>query len=276
MAEEAVELLENEDQFVEGIIEGLESDLGGVAGSNEAVGLIKRRVRSRVRKNYRRRVRPSAKRMSKRSYSRGKKSVTAATSLTKGVTTKGYFEFMKGQLPQEIQSGLASGNLQFVDASIYVVKNAAGISNVKMFSASDDNITGVSNLNDAKLPKGSFFLLTGISVLYGERQNLEDVTSVKCNVDYPVCLANGEIKKIIAGDEILMKDFPIANFPENPVDGNGRKNFVALENPKWIKEQVVLETEIEMPSAGINDATVDAEKFATIKLIFHGGMIMKK
>jgi hypothetical protein len=71
-----------------------------------------------------------------------------------------------------------------------------------------------------------------------------------------------------------MKDFPIANFPEG--NTSGRNHFIKLENPKWIREQEVIEAEIDTPAALPNVATGGSEDFATLRLRLHGGMVIRK
>ena len=271
----AEENLINEEEFIDEAIEGVIEGLGevGIAGE-DVIGRIRRGGRKGLRNRFRKRFKPRMNRAARVQRRRGQTSVTAATSLTENVTTKGYFEFKKKELPEDIKKGLASGSLQFVDSTVYVTKDAKGLNNLKMFSSADNDTVGLSNITGAKLPKGQFFLLTGISLDYASRQSSTDLNSAKFDDNYPPALEAGVIDKLIAGDEILLKDFPIANFPEG---SNVTKNhFIKLENPKWIKEQENIELDIDTPSALANDATADAEDFATVRIRLHGGMVTKK
>lgn len=264
----------NEEAFVGEVEEAVMTELEGLGLAGDSLGMIKRKVNAGARKSYRRAIRPSVQRSNAASMKQGQSSVTVATSLTKDVTTKGYFEFKKKELPKEIQEGLANGSLQFVDATIYVIKDAAGSKSVKMFSSADNEVVGLSNLTGAKLPKGQFFLMTGLSLDYASRTSASDLTIAKFDDNYPAALESGEISKIICGDENLLKDFPIANFPE------GAKaeinHYIKLENPKWLREQEVIEAEIDTPATLANVTTPGSEDIATLRLRLHGGMVIRK
>ena len=79
--------------------------------------------------------------------------------------SRGEFEQRINLLPREIQQGLASKNLQAVDAAYYVTKSVSGNKIIKMLKDDDTKIVGISNISGGKFEKGNVMLLSGIVIV---------------------------------------------------------------------------------------------------------------
>ncbi len=68
--------------------------------------------------------------------------------------------------------------MQAVDAAFYVVKDVSGSRVQKLFKDDDNKVVGLSNISSAKLEKGNFFMLNGLTLqsgVAGENDTVHDV-----------------------------------------------------------------------------------------------------
>jgi len=138
MEEEVIGIEENE--F------GLIGFLAG-ASEEELIGALKKKaVRTAVRKQL-------------------------ATGGKHGGGSRGELMNRLSQLGPEILNGLKSGRLQLVDTELFVARDAAALTNIKLLQDGDTKqfSTGsqIGMINGAKLEKGEVFLLDAIQLLYG-------------------------------------------------------------------------------------------------------------
>jgi len=150
--------------------------------------------------------------------------------------SRGEFEQRINLLPREIQQGLASKNLQAVDAAYYVTKSVSGNKIIKMLKDDDTKIVGISNISGGKFEKGNVMLLSGIvimasvGVVKGEEGNYDVLPSI---------IRNGEF--------------------EFKANGTTRqRGYYKLDNPKMIYDQQSMELNLEWGSNAAADTFVKA------------------
>ena len=154
--------------LIEGIeIEGLEKlsdtnldDLEGIIDDMEGLGDLGRSKKKRARKAIRKaQVNKAAKKTASNNTQ-----TPSAMNYTKTV----YASQMK-QLPEDIQKGFASKDVQLVDYRYYSTKVVEGSTYVRMFDLGDnDTVEGISNTPNGKVPAGEYFSCRGIRLVAGE------------------------------------------------------------------------------------------------------------
>ena len=80
--------------------------------------------------------------------------------------SRGEMEKFFKQLPKHVKQELVKGSLRLADWTIYSVKPITS-KTIKMFEPQDDKEVGVRNISNAKLPKNTVFLVSGIILLTG-------------------------------------------------------------------------------------------------------------
>jgi hypothetical protein len=177
---------------------------------------------------------------------KGRNSVVAAASFREDITSKGYFEMKKGELPKEIQDALENRTLQVVDSNIYATKSIEGKSTVDILTSSDDKAVGKSNINGAKLDINEYFLVTGVKLDCGTFT--ADVTDCEFDEVLPAKIKNGEFELKVGAETLLPENLSCEVF-NNETDG-GQKHVFKLANPKWILPQSEIRPRLTMPTAG--------------------------
>jgi len=166
--------------------------------------------------------------------------------------SRGEFEQRINLLPKEIQQGLASKNLQAVDAAYYVTKSVSGNKIIKMLKDDDTKIVGISNISGGKFEKGNVMLLSGIvimasvGVVKGEEGNYDVLPSI---------IRNGEFEFKANGTTIV----PITSLEVFNTNGTNRqRGYYKLDNPKMIYDQQSMELNLEWGSNAAADTFVKA------------------
>ena len=166
--------------------------------------------------------------------------------------SRGEFEQRINLLPREIQQGLASKNLQAVDAAYYVTKSVSGNKIIKMLKDDDTKIVGISNVSGGKFEKGNVMLLSGIvimasvGVVKGEEGNYDVLPSI---------IRNGEFEFKANGTTIV----PITSLEVFNTNGTNRqRGYYKLDNPKMIYDQQSMELNLEWGSNALADTFVKA------------------
>ena len=158
--------------------------------------------------------------------------------------SRGEFEKRMPMLPKEIQAGLASKNLQVVDAAYYVTKNVAGSKIAKMLKDDDNKVVAQSNISSAKLEKGNMMLLSGIILLAGIVEQGKTLGDVNFDL-LPAYLRNGEFE-FKANGTTLIPSTSCEVF--NTTGMTIRKGLFRLDNPKMILDQQAMELNVEWSS----------------------------
>lgn len=155
--------------------------------------------------------------------------------------SRGEFEKRMPMLPKEIQQGLASKNLQVVDAAYYVTKNISSSKIAKMLKDDDNKVVGQSNISSAKLEKGNLMLLSGIILLAGVAEAGKTIVDVNFDL-LPGYIRNGEFE-FKANGTTLIPSTSCEVF--NSADMHIRRGLFRLDNPKMINDQQAMEFNIE-------------------------------
>lgn len=199
----------------------------------------------------------------KKTFARTIRQFAKQKSMAPSRGSRGELEKRLHLLPKEIQSGLGRKSLQAVDAAFYVVKDVSGSKVQKLFKDDDNKVVGMSNISSAKLEKGNFFMLNGITLLAGTAGQGETATDVNFNI-IPDYLRNGEFEFIANGTTLIQSasnelfnttglQVPIGNY--------------RLDNPKLIKDQQTIELNMEWGS--------NAPANTYLKAILRGTIIIK-
>jgi len=166
--------------------------------------------------------------------------------------SRGEFEQRINLLPKDIQQGLASKNLQAVDAAYYVTKSVSGNKIVKMMKDDDTKIVGISNISSGKFEKGNMMLLSGIVIVasVGVAKGEEGKYDV-----LPDIIRNGEFEFKANGTTIV----PITSLEVFNTTGTQRqRGYYKLDNPKMIYDQQSMELNLEWGANAAADTFVKA------------------
>ena len=166
--------------------------------------------------------------------------------------SRGEFEQRINLLPKDIQQGLASKNLQAVDAAYYVTKSVSGNKIVKMMKDDDTKIVGISNISSGKFEKGNMMLLSGIVIVasVGVAKGEEGKYDV-----LPDIIRNGEFEFKANGTTIV----PITSLEVFNTTGTHRqRGYYKLDNPKMIYDQQSMELNLEWGANAVADTFVKA------------------
>jgi len=202
---------------------------------------------------------PQAKRKFSRAIRQFARNKNAAPS--KG--SRGELEKRLHMLPKEIQEGIARKTLQAVDAAFYVVKDVSGSRVQKLFKDDDNKVVGLSNISSAKLEKGNFFMLNGLTLQSGVAGENDTVHDVNFGV-VPDYLKNGEFEFIANGTNLIQN---ASNELFNTTGQTIPVGHYRLDNPKLIKDQQTIEFNLEW------GANAPAGTF--VKAILRGTIIVK-
>lgn len=163
-----------------------------------------------------------------------------------------------GGLHPDIQKGLAGKRLQLADTRFYAVKVPGAALTLRMLESADTKAPGVTNINNGKLEKDNWFLLTGIRLLSG-------VEADPKNASYSTiekAITNGDFEFKAGGNKYLLpKDTSCQDF-----DTSNRTDIedglFRISNPKWIEPMVDIEFNLRFSQACAANTN--------IKVVFHG------
>lgn len=221
--------------LIEGIeIEGLEKlsdtnldDLEGIIDDMEGLGDLGRSKKKRARKAIRKaQVNKAAKKTASNNTQ-----TPSAMNYTKTV----YASQMK-QLPEDLQKGFASKDVQLVDYRYYSTKVVEGSTYVRMFDLGDnDTVEGISNTPNGKVPAGEYFSCRGIRLVAGEAAT-PDIAGAKA-ADYnsvaPAMVLNGEMTFGI-GNVNFFEKMPVS-VTDTRQNTTGKVGEYYFDCPKMLK-----------------------------------------
>ena len=214
-------------------------ELLGAISEDELLGALERAPLAE-RKQFIRRVKNQSQK------------VVAATAAP--ANSRGEFEKRMPMLPKEIQTGLASKNLQVVDAAYYVTKNVSASKIAKMLKDDDNKVIAQSNISSAKLEKGNMMLLSGIILLAGVAEQGKTVGDVTFDF-LPAYIRNGEFE-FKANGTTLIPSTSCEVF--NTAGMTIRKGLFRLDNPKIINDQQAMELNLEWSSNAVDNTYIKA------------------
>lgn len=162
--------------------------------------------------------------------------------------SRGEMEKFFRQVPRHVKEKLVSGHLRLVDWMITSTKQVTS-KTIKMFETQDDKETGVTNISNAKLPKNSVFLVSGIYLLTGISADINDPEANKA-IDYKSlagypALANGFFSLKANKTQIVPDDTPMRKFVTDNNNGVAL-GYWKLDNPRLIKDEELIEFTIDL------------------------------
>lgn len=152
------------------------------------------------------------------------------------------------QLPGHVKQELVKGTLRLADWTIYSVKRITS-KTIKMFEPQDDKEVGVRNIANAKLPKNSVFLVSGIILLTGASTDITDPEANKAinfrSVSTLPAIANGEFSLKANKKQIIPENQSNRRFVTDN-DTTLQWGYYKLDNPRLIRDEEVIEFVIEL------------------------------
>jgi hypothetical protein len=224
----------------------LEESIEGVLGEIGVPPTVRRPAAQKIAQKA---VKPVVRQAHNAGQNKGRNGIMSAAAFRTDITSKGYFEMKKGELPKEIQDGLNSRDLQVLDANIYGIKAIEGKSVVDLLTSSDDKSVGRSNINGAKLDLGEHFLVTGVCLDFGTYAEGEDPLDCDFSASLPAKIKNGEFELKVGPESLLPENISCEIFNNESTDG-GKKHLFKLDHPKWINPQMEIKPRLTMTTAG--------------------------
>ncbi|MBD3637196.1 MAG: hypothetical protein HUJ25_07595 [Crocinitomicaceae bacterium] len=152
------------------------------------------------------------------------------------------------QLPGHVKQELVKGKLRLADWTIYSIKQIKS-KTIKMFEPQDDKHVGLRNISNAKLPKNSVFLVSGIILLTGVSDNAADEEANKGinfkTISTVPAIANGEFSLKANKTQIVPENQSNRRFVTDN-DHTLQWGYYKLDNPRLIKDEEVIEMVIEL------------------------------
>jgi len=152
------------------------------------------------------------------------------------------------QLPMHVKEELVKGTLRLADWTIYSTKEIRS-KTIKMFEPQDDKEVGVRNISNAKLPKNTVFLVSGIILLTGtnpDRQNPEGAKAINFkSLSTVPAIANGEFSLKANKKQIVPENQSNRRFITDN-DHTLQWGYYKLDNPRLIKDEEVIEFIVEL------------------------------
>lgn len=178
--------------------------------------------------------------------------IKAISRLSRQVKTsrrsRGEMEKFFKQLPKHVKQELVKGSLRLADWTIYSVKQIRS-KTVKMFEPQDDKEVGVRNISNAKLPKNTVFLVSGIILLTGVSTDINDPEANKAinfrTLSTVPAIANGEFSLKANKKQIVPENQSNRRFITDN-DHTVQWGYYKLDNPRLIKDEEVLEFTVEL------------------------------
>ncbi|MBI3133638.1 MAG: hypothetical protein HYZ14_03085 [Bacteroidetes bacterium] len=162
--------------------------------------------------------------------------------------SRGEMEKFFKQLPDNVKQELIKGTLRLADWTIYSTKRITS-KTIKMFESQDDKEVGVRNISNAKLPKNSVFMVSGLILLTGVTTNLADPEANKA-VNYRTisaipAIANGEFSLKANKKQIIPENQSNRRFITDN-DTTVQMGYYKLDNPRLIRDEEVIEFVVEL------------------------------
>jgi len=162
--------------------------------------------------------------------------------------SRGEMEKFFKQLPKHVKQELVKGTLRLADWTIYSVKQIKS-KTIKMFEPQDDKEVGVRNISNAKLPKNTVFLVSGIILLTGVSTNPADPEANKGinfrSLSTVPSIANGEFSLKANKKQIVPENQSNRRFVTDN-DHTVQWGYYKLDNPRLIKDEEVIEFVVEL------------------------------
>ena len=178
--------------------------------------------------------------------------------------SRGEMEKFFKQLPKHVKQELVKGSLRLADWTVYSVKQIKS-KTIKMFEPQDDKEVGVRNISNAKLPKNTVFLVSGIILLTGVSADINNSEANKAinfrTLSTIPAIANGEFSLKANKKQIVPENQSNRRFITDN-DHTVQWGYYKLDNPRLIKDEEVLEFTVELGT----QFNIPAEQFLYVGL----------
>lgn len=163
--------------------------------------------------------------------------------------SRGEMEKFFKQLPPHIKEGLKKGEIRLSDYTIYSIK-LINSKTIKMFEPQDGKEVGVRNISDAKLPKNTVFLVSGIYLLTGVNPAPTNLTeghkAIKFDsVSRIPAICNGEFSLKANRKQIIPENQAVRRFATDN-DTTVPLGYYKLDNPRLIRDEEIIEFTVEL------------------------------
>jgi len=152
------------------------------------------------------------------------------------------------QLPNEVKNGLLKGSLRLADYTIYSIKQVNS-KTIKLFEPQDNKEVGVRNISDAKLPKNTVFLVSGIYLLTGTNTTPTNPEGLKAidfkSVNSVPAICNGEFSFKANRKQLIPENQAVRRFSTDN-DHSVPLGYYKLDNPRLINDEEIIEFTLEL------------------------------
>ncbi|MBI3136051.1 MAG: hypothetical protein HYZ14_15345 [Bacteroidetes bacterium] len=152
------------------------------------------------------------------------------------------------QLPENVKQELVKGTLRLADWTIYSVKKINS-KTIKMFESHDDKEVSIRNIANAKLPKNSVFMVSGLILLTGASTAPADPEATKAinfrTISSVPAISNGEFSLKANKKQIVPENQSNRRFITDN-DTTVQWGYYKLDNPRLIKDEEVIEFTVEL------------------------------
>ncbi len=152
------------------------------------------------------------------------------------------------QVPKHVKAELLKGGVRLSDYTIYSIKEITS-KTIKMFEPQDDKEVGVRNISNAKLPKNTVFLVSGIYLLTGTSKDPNNAEANKAipfaSVGKVYPIANGEFSLKANRKQIIPENQSIRRFITDN-DNTVPLGYYKLDNPRLIRDEELIEFTVEL------------------------------
>jgi hypothetical protein len=160
------------------------------------------------------------------------------------------FEKFFKEVPKDVRHSLIKGDLRLSDYVVYSIKHVNS-KTIKLFESQDDKEVGLRNISNAKLPKNFVFIVSGIYMLAGVAQDVDDknklkATDFKSIINFP-SLANAEFSLKANKKQIIPEGNVVRKFISD-TDHTRPLGYFKLDNPRLIRDDEAIEFTIELGS----------------------------
>lgn len=188
-------------------------------------------------------------------------SVFAGTSMS---TARVEFMERTNLVPAEVIAGLNNMSKKLADWTIYGTKVMGGATTKEMFEAKDTTRDSITNLNNAKLEAGQYFLLEKIRVLSAQVD--ADTDEALASADFDIAnsaILNGELEIEVSGKTALPRT-SCRVFDKVAEAGDGLCGCYKLANPVMIAPQSLINATIRINSAVASSLEKEAVRIELI------------
>jgi len=152
------------------------------------------------------------------------------------------------QLPNHVKDELKKGSIRLSDYTIYSIK-PVNSKTIKLFESQDDKEVGVRNISNAKLPKNTVFLVSGIYLLAGQNPDITNTEGYKTInfrsvVNIPA-IVNGEFSLKANRKQLIPENQSIRRFSTDN-DMTVPLGYYKLDNPRVINDEELIEFTVEL------------------------------